>query len=60
MNEAEALYGRRRYLLEQNGKASDEITRIDERLAYSIPLTSDADLPNDEGPVLNIIKTWAE
>lgn len=33
MNEYEALYKRRLYLLERIGMAADEINRIDERLA---------------------------
>ena len=45
MTEAEVLYRRRRYLLEQIGKAADEINRIDERLAYLISPTFDVDLP---------------
>ena len=45
MNEVEALYKRRLYLLDQIGKASDEINRIDERLASLDSLTSDADFP---------------
>ena len=34
MTEAEALQRRRAWLLEQIGKASDEISRIDERLFF--------------------------
>jgi hypothetical protein len=34
MNEIEALCRRRQYLLEQIGRAADEINRIDERLAH--------------------------
>jgi hypothetical protein len=45
MAEAEALYRRRRYLLEQISKAADEINRIDERLAYLISPTFEVDLP---------------
>ena len=45
MTEVEALYRRRRYLLEQIGIASDEINRIDERLAYLISPTLYAVLP---------------
>jgi hypothetical protein len=44
MTEVEALCRRRRYLLEQISKAADEIDRIDGRLAYLIPPTSDMDL----------------
>jgi hypothetical protein len=33
MTEFEALHRRRRYLLEQIGKAADEINAIDDRLA---------------------------
>jgi len=45
MTEVEALYRRRQYLLEQIGIASDEINRIDERLACLISPTYDVDLP---------------
>ena len=45
MTEVEGLYRRRRYLLEQIGKASDEINRIDERLAYLTPPTFDVEVP---------------
>jgi hypothetical protein len=45
MNEVEALHRRRQYLLEQIGKAADEINRIDGRLAYLISPTFDVDLP---------------
>ena len=45
MTESEALYRRRRYLLEQIGIAADEINRIDERLAYLISPTFEVDLP---------------
>ena len=45
MTESEALYRRRRYLLEQIGKAADEINRIDERLAHLISPTFEVDLP---------------
>jgi hypothetical protein len=41
MTEVEALYRRRRYLLEQISKAADEINRIDGRLTYLISTTSD-------------------
>ena len=44
MTEVEALYRRRQYLLQQIGNASDEISRIDERLAYLISPTYDVDL----------------
>jgi len=45
MTETEALNRRRRYLLEQISEAADEITRIDERLAYLISPTFEVDLP---------------
>jgi hypothetical protein len=45
MTEVEALYKRRRYLLEQICEASDEINRIDERLAHLISPTFDVYLP---------------
>ena len=45
MTEVEALYRRRRHLLEQIGMSADEINRIDERLAYLILPTFDVDLP---------------
>jgi hypothetical protein len=53
MTETEALHRRRRYLLEQIGKAADEINRIDERLAYLISPTFDVDLSNGGVRVLN-------
>ena len=45
MTETEALNRRRRYLLEQISEAADEITRIDERMAYLISPTFEVDLP---------------
>jgi hypothetical protein len=45
MTEVEALYRRRRYLLEQISKAADEINQIDGRLAYLNSLTFEVDLP---------------
>ena len=45
MTEVEAFYRRRRYLVEQIDIAADEITRIDERLAYLISPTFEVDLP---------------
>jgi hypothetical protein len=44
MTEVEALYRRRRHLLEQIGMAADEINRIDERLVYLISPTFEVDL----------------
>ena len=44
MTEEEALHRRRQYLLEQIGKAADEINRIDERLAYLISPAFEVDL----------------
>jgi hypothetical protein len=44
MTEVEALYRRRRHLLEQIGMSADEINRIDERLAYLISPTFEVDL----------------
>jgi hypothetical protein len=45
MTEIEALHKLRRHLLEQVGKASDEINRIDERIAYLISPAFEVDRP---------------
>ena len=52
MTEVDALYRRRRYLLEQISKAADEINRIDDRLAYLISPASHVDLPTVESKAL--------
>jgi hypothetical protein len=60
MTEIEALYRRRRHLLEQIGKASDEINRIDERLAYLISPTFEVDRPMMKSEYYTILKKRAE